>query len=215
MAGPGRKGDDLFGIAKAFQARHVGWNVHDRIITNPHRTNNLAMPFPEYLIRVFRKGLQASERSHGEPPGPNGPACQRQVGCHRVPLPVFGNHESFPAGTACGCHTPHYPTSAWLFFCISFRFGFPPPTTDCYHCGKYFRRAIRNEMPSRPKRNAPLKRAGKPQEGSRPNSRDAGGEKTSGGPAWPAAKKPSRDGTRSGPARIPETGRLPPDVPVP
>ena len=71
----------------------------------------------------------------------------------------------------------------------------------------------RNALPSETK--CPLKRAGKPQEGPRRNSRDTGGEKTSGGPAWPAAKKPSRDGTRSGPARIPETGRLPPDVPVP
>ena len=57
----------------------------------------------------------------------------------------------------------------------------------------------RNALPSETK--CPLKRAGKPQEGSRRNSRDTGGKKTSGGPAWPAAKKPSRDGTRSGPAR--------------
>ena len=95
---------------------------------------------------------------------------------------------------------PNFCVAVFLHF-VSFRFGFSPPTTDCYHCGKYFRRAIRNEMPSRPKRNAPLKRAGKPQEGSRRNSRDTGGKKTSGCPAWPAAKKPSRDGTRSGPAR--------------
>ncbi len=40
-------------------------------------------------------------------------------------------------------------------------------------------------------------------------------KKPSGGQAWPAAKKPSRDGTRSGPARSPGIGRLPPDVPVP
>ena len=60
----------------------------------------------------------------------------------------------------------------------------------------------------------PPERAGKPPKGSRRNSRNTGGKKTSGGPAWPAAKKPSRDGTRSGPARSPETGRLPPDVPL-
>ena len=52
-----------------------------------------------------------------------------------------------------------------------------------------------------PKRNAPLKRAGKPQEGSRRNSRDTGGEKTSGDPAWPAVKKTfaRRDALRSCP----------------
>ncbi len=65
------------------------------------------------------------------------------------------------------------------------------------------------------KRNGPLKRAGKPPEGLRRNLRDTGAEKKpSGGPAWPAAKKPSRDVACSGPARSPEIGRLPPDVPV-
>ncbi len=71
------------------------------------------------------------------------------------------------------------------------------------------------KWPSPPKRNALPKRAGKPPEGSRRNLRETGGEKISGGPAWPAAKKPSRDGTCSGPAPIPGIGRLPPDVPVP
>ncbi len=156
MAGLDRKGDDLFGIAKAFQARHVGWNVHDRIITNPHRTNNLAMPFPEYLIRVFRKGLQASERSHGEPPGPNGTACQRHVGCHQLPLPVFGNDGSFPAGTASGCYVPHLPTSACRFLhFVSFQICAPGntlnPLSKFLPTGHLKRNGpwARNEMPAR------------------------------------------------------------------
>ncbi len=50
-------------------------------------------------------------------------------------------------GTAGGCYVPRFPTSAWLFFfCISFRFGFTPPTTDCNHSGNFYRRVIRNEM---------------------------------------------------------------------
>ena len=67
-----------------------------------------------------------------------------------------------------------------------------------------------------PKRNAPPETRGKTAEGIAPEfARYRRLKKTAGIPAWPAAKNPARDGTRSGPAPIPEIGRLPPDVPVP
>ena len=83
------------------------------------------------------------------------------------PFPLLGNHGSFPAGAARGCYTPHFPTSAWLFFCISFRFGFVPPTTDCNHSGIFSDGSSETKWPFRPKRNALPKRAGKPPEGLR------------------------------------------------
>ena len=77
------------------------------------------------LVRPVISGAPPTpfpERGCGAPPGANGTPCQRHVGCHQAPLPLSGNHGSFPAGTACGCHAPHLHTSAWRFFCVSFRF---------------------------------------------------------------------------------------------
>ena len=57
------------------------------------------------LIRPVISGAPPTpspERGCGAPPGLNGPACQQRVGCHRVPLPLFGNHGSFPAGGLVG-----------------------------------------------------------------------------------------------------------------
>ncbi len=66
------------------------------------------------------------------------------------------------------------------------------------------------------KRNAPLKRAGKPPERLRRNLRDTGGEKIAGRSGMASGKKkPARDVVRSGPVRSPGIGRLPPDVPAP
>ncbi len=62
-------------------------------------------------------------------------------------------------------------------FCISFRFRFPPPTTDCTRSGNFSDGSSETKWPSPPKRNALPKRAGKPPEGSRRNLRDTGAEK--------------------------------------
>ena len=111
-----------------------------------------------------------------------------------------GNDGSFPAGTHVGVmrrtytllradflHFVSFQISAAAILLLSLRKIFPT--------GRLKRNGYFSET------KCPPERAGKPPKGSRRNSRDTGGEKTSGSPAWPAAKKTfaRRDALRSCP----------------
>ncbi len=126
---------------------------------------------------VDRSGHGRPPKGLGETPGTDGTACQRHVGSHQGSLPLFGNDGSFPAGTASGCYVPHLPTSACRFFAFRFVSDFRRRQPIATIQEIFTDRSSETKWPLGSKRNAPLKRAGKPPEGSRRNLRDTGGEK--------------------------------------
>ncbi len=113
--------------------------------------------------------------------------------------PLFGNHGSFPAGTACGCYVPHLPMSACRFFAFRFVSDFRRRQPIVTIQENFSDGSSETKWPSPPKRNALPKRAGKPPEGSRRNLRDTGGEKIVGRSGMASGKKTfaRRDALRS------------------
>ncbi len=141
---------------------------------------------------------------------------ERLVGCHRVPFPC----SEMPGPSRRGGLVGVMRRTCLLLRADFFAFRFVSDLRARQYIESieqiFTDRSSETKWPLRPKRNGPLKRAGKPPERSRRNLRDTGGEKKcQESRHGQRQKKPSRDGTRSGPARSPGIGRLPPDVPVP
>ena len=80
-------------------------------------------------IQVFPKGLADPRKRLRRAAGSEWNALP--TACRLPPdaAPSLTKSRVLPGGGARGCDPPHLHTSAWRFFCVSFRFRFPCPAT--------------------------------------------------------------------------------------
>ena len=78
------------------------WNVfRNKALASGRWPRTLTQPLPP--VGCSFMSWQTPGSDHEETAGPNGPPCQRQVGCHQLPLPVSGNHGLPAVRTSGGC----------------------------------------------------------------------------------------------------------------